>query len=364
MHACEVSGFGWSTRLQVVRSVCFAVRGNSKPKQNLVHVRFNMSLPSMQNYDPQGLTIHRKSPVKLMELVEFLNTHNIEEAYDFLRYDNSKELKHKHGEDYAAERAAFVQQFQWLLPPSSEYIRRIFNQLNTHYAEDWAFNNLNVNPVDLLIEANRLVLYKQGKATGLRSRNIAFGVRKNLDFLDPRRQFKWLRGIAPKFIAEAIMEWSRTIESVQPNFNTVLFLTMALIAIHPFPDGNGRVARIVFTWLTKRWGIEEQWLAEDRDGEFLRTGEGLHSTENYMGMFLLVLCGGFNRKEYGFHERHTSKDEEQAFLTIQSHFRAVVKGENSMFNEDNFRSLKAHLEDNNHFRLESPRFESLRTVIA
>jgi hypothetical protein len=313
----------------------------------------------MNNRNLQNLASENSSPQTLAELVEFLTAHNIYETYDFLQYDYGQECANELGQNYSAERAAFIKQFNWTFSPTSQIIRRVFNQINTYYAERWAYDNPNVDPFELLIEINRLALYRQGKTIGLRSRSMAFGVRKDLDVLDPRRQFKWLRGIAPEFIGEAITEWSRSIKEVRPNLDTALFLMMALIAIHPFSDGNGRVARVVFTWLTKRWGIQEQWLAEDQEGEFLRTGTGIHSTEHYMGMFMLAFCGGFNRKEYGFHEEYSDRDAEQAFLAAQSRLRAVVENDKRLMNDESFMALKAHLELNNHFKFSSPRFESL-----
>jgi len=304
------------------------------------------------------------SHLRLEELIGFLQTHTVGEAYDFLQYDYRKESERDHSPDHGAEREAFINRFDWSRFPNSRTIRRVFNQINTYYAEDWAGHNLNVSPFELLLETNLLALYRQGKSTGFRSRHIAFGVRKNLDFFDPRRQMKWLRGTAPKFIPEAINEWSRTVDLVAPHFDVALFLAMALTAIHPFTDGNGRIARITFSWLLKKWGIRVQWLAEDSDGEFLRTGTGMNSTEHFMGMFMLKLCGGFNRREYGFREEYSSSDDEQAFEAVRSYFRAVVENDTLLQNDEAFMALRTHLANNNHFRLNSPRFESLRNAFA
>lgn len=302
-------------------------------------------------------------PLNLESLVRYISNHSITDTYELLKYDYQNESRFEQGLEIDSARIAFLTRFLWRHEPSSKDIRRIFNQINTFYAEQWAMANLQTEPLTFVMECNRLILFRQGKRADIRARNISFGVRKNLDFLDPRRQFKLLRGIAPQFLAQAIREWSTAIGNAHRRSSVALLLAMALIAIHPFSDGNGRLARIAYTWILRRWDLQESWLAEDDEGEFLRTGVGILSTEHLMGMLMLDLCDRHNRIEYGFREVHSKANDEHAFLSLKKHLLNIHSNENSIMNSETFRSLWTHLQETGHFRLTSPRFESLKMLI-
>jgi hypothetical protein len=296
-------------------------------------------------------------------IVDFLRTHSIEETYNYLGYDYKMESEHEQKKEHEIERQAFINRLLWHSEPSHEMVRRVFNQINTFYADGWAMSHLRNDPIEFLLTSNRLVLYRQSKIPGFRTKNIAFGEQKNLDFLDLRRQFKMLRGIAPQLIPVALEDWSKTISQVTHEVDTALFLTMALITIHPFSDGNGRVARSIYTWLIKRWDLKERWLAEGEDGEVMRTGFGMDSTEHLMAAFMLEICQGYNRNKYGFRNTYTAKDEEQALISLQSQLQRIRNGNLMILKSETFKQLRDHLEEKGHMRLNSPRFEALRKIL-
>ena len=310
--------------------------------------------------------------VNLEALVEFLGNHTIEESYDFLQYDYKKEIEYEierereRDKERASDpsRDAFLKRLNWIGIPSHTLIRCVFNQINTFYAEKWSMEHLESNPKPLTFECNRLILYRQAKETGIRSKsNIQFGIHRNIEFPDPRRHFKRLRGMAPRLIERALEEWFNTIDSVPHEPKIAFILALAIIAIHPFSDGNGRFGRLVYSWLTKRWELSESWLSEDAQGEFLRVGHGMASTEHLMAEVMVELCGGYNRVKFGYREEQTEKDDEQFLLCLTSQLQSIRHEQPAILVGTSFENLWKHLLENGHFRPTSPRFESLKSII-
>jgi Fic family protein len=313
-----------------------------------------------------------KMSLNLEELVEFLGSHTIEEAYDFLQYDYKKEVEYEIETEKAGvrervsdpSRDAFLKRLNWIDDPSHTLIRCVFNQINTFYAEKSSMQHLEINPKPLTFECNRLILYRQAKETGIRSKsNIQFGVHKDAVFPDPRRHFKRLRGMAPRFIERALEEWFYTIDSVPPEPKIAFLLALAIIAIHPFSDGNGRFGRLIYSWLTKRWGLSESWLSEDPHGEFLRVGYGIASTEHLMGEAMVELCGGYNRVKFGYRDVQTEEDDEQFLFCLNSQLQSIRQEGPTILFSTSFENLWDHLLKNGHFRSTSPRFECLTSII-
>jgi len=297
--------------------------------------------------------------ISLSSLLHFIRDHNIEYVYSLLEYDYAAEVAHARGEGDQDSRARFLDRMSWVGEPSPVDIRRMFNQINTAFAEKWALDNSASQVLALLIELNRLILFRQGKELGLRRAEIEYGVRTDLDFFDPRRQFKRLRGITPSRISDALGLWADAVVGGPGGPDLVLALAFLFIAVHPFPDGNGRLARVMYRWLRVRWKLPAQWLAEDQAGEFLRTGMGLGSTEHLMASVILQACGGHNRVTYG--PRGEDADE-KAFDALKSSLQRIRSSE-SLVGSEPFVRLNLHLQSEGHFKVTSPRFESLRSLL-
>jgi Fic family protein len=312
--------------------------------------------------------------------MELLTHNTIEETYQFLDYDYEEELLYKRAAkeltvgqldlnrqmpEHGSRRQSFLGRFDWCGDklPSHEHILRLFNQVNTFYAERWAMSHLTAEPQSFLKECGRLILHRQGKQSGFRIKNISFGIRKDIDFLDPFRQFKILRGTAPSLINQVSTMWSDVAQTSRHDSDRALLLAMALIAIHPFPDGNGRLARITYTWFTRRWGLEECWLAEDSTGEFLRTGFGRHSTEYLMSALILELCGGYNRNDFGYGAVHSEREDQMAARVLESQLQGLLQNDPAIFRSESFTLLRDHLQKEGHFSARYPRFEALREII-
>jgi Fic family protein len=319
------------------------------------------------------------SRLTLDSFVEFLTHSTIEETYQFFDYDYEEEVLHERSAmgfrveqlhrqmpEYGSRRESFLNHFDWRddTPPSHQHILRLFNQVNTFYAEQWAMAHLTTDPEEFLKECGRLILYRQGKQSGFRIKNISFGIRQDIDFMDPFRQFKILRGIAPGFIDQVSNIWADAAKNSRHNFDCVLLLAMALIAVHPFPDGNGRLARITFSWFTRRWGLEECWLAEDSTGEFLRTGFSRTSTEHLMTGLILELCGGHNRNDFGYRAVRSEQEDEMAVRVLNSQLKSLLHNDSAILRSESFNLLRNHLLQEGHFTARYPRFEALRGVIS
>jgi hypothetical protein len=159
----------------------------------------------------------------------------------------------------------------------------------------------------------------------------------------------------------AVNDWIDSVGRTLQKHEAALYLAMAFIAIHPLVDGNGRFGRIAYTWLLRRWNLPVLWFAEAGDGEFFRVGFGIDSTEYLMGQFMLRLCAGYNRVKHGFAEDYPVAEENQALESLQEHLSGLTQEDT--FSEPAFRALLSHMQQNHHFRKESPRFECLKIIL-
>lgn len=316
----------------------------------------------------------------LDSFIDFLSKVNISTTYDLFNYDYAEEVTYqktlKGAElreanqdrivpDYESRRRSFLHLFSWHKDeqPSFEFVLRLFNQVNTYYAENWAMAHLAADPRTFIDECGRLILFKQGKETGFRANNILFGIRQDLDFMDPYRGFKFLRGIAPGQITRFINVWADVIKTARKGRDRALLFAMAIIAAHPLPDGNGRLARIAYSWLIRQWGFGECWLAEDSAGEFLRTGFRLDGTEHLMSALVIELCGGHNRNDFGFGAVRTGQEDELAAETLEEQLRVLGHDDSAIIRCEPFIRLRDHLFKEGHFTERYPRFEALRQVL-
>ncbi|MEO8381403.1 MAG: Fic family protein [Acidobacteriota bacterium] len=285
----------------------------------------------------------------------FIASHAIEETYEYLDHDYAAAAQGKEPP------ARFVRRLNWKAAPNTTEILRFFNQLNTWYAETWALSNVSTSPTAVLTECNRMLLYREEKRVGLRNREISFGSREFLDFMDPRRQFKRLVGTTPSLIAEALRAWSE-VAAAQRNDAALILLSAALLAIHPFSDANGRLARVMYSWMRKRVGLTELWLAEDDQGECLTTGAGVDSTEYLLGALQLRLARHHNAFPYGGGRALAREDGVNAHEAIVTELRAL-ESDHGILNSPEFVELYRHLHSHGHFQHHSPRFASLRDAL-
>jgi hypothetical protein len=305
--------------------------------------------------------VQQWKPWTLGTYVEFLNNKSIEEVYREFAYDYAKEIEFQKNGLYRDERAIFLARFEWRHEPGFEDVKRFFNQTNTFYAERWAISNAAISPLEFIHRVCQLILFGQGRSTEFRRNQMAYGSRVDLDVFDPRRKFNLLRGIAPSLLEVAVGSWVESVERALQTPEAALYLAMAFIAIHPFVDGNGRFARIAYTWLLRRWDLPKSWFAEAGDGEFFRVGFGIQSTEYLMGQFMLSLCGGYNRVKHGFGEEYPGAEEALALNSLQEHLVGLAR--EMAFSEPTFAALLSHMRQNHHFRKESPRFECLNILL-
>lgn len=298
-----------------------------------------------------------------LALVSYLSAHSIEQVYELFGYDYEQEAIFDRTRNSNFRRRQFLALLSWREAPTSELVQRFFNQVNTFYGEKWLLSNASEDPIPALIEINRLGLFRQGKHVGFRSKGIAFGVRLHLPFMDAFRQSKWLVGIDPEHIRDSTDAWARATNQCGRNLDMALALSMTLIAIHPFADGNGRAGRLLFTWLCKRWDLSLLWLDEGRDGELLRTGQGIQSTEYVMAMFMIRLANGHNVADPAGNSRRTSSEDEKAHAALCDELERMRDGTSTILSTEEFRNLKDHFWTDRHFRPTSPRFECLRGVL-
>lgn len=287
----------------------------------------------------------------------FIAARSIEETYEYL------------GHDYAAAAcgkeppASFLRRLNWKAAPSATEILRFFNQLNTWYAETWALRNVSISPLAVLIECNRLLLYREDKRVGLRDREISFGSREFLDFMDPRRRFKRLVGTTPSLVGDAVRVWSDCVTNVQHTGVAVILLCAALLTIHPFSDANGRLSRTIYSWMRKRFGLTERWIAENDQGECLTTGAGADSTEYLLGALQLRLAQHYNAFPYGGGGPLIRENGIKAHDALVMELREL-ENEHGILNSPELVELCRHLQSHGHVRSQSPRFACLQDILA
>lgn len=287
----------------------------------------------------------------------------IERLYGFLGYDYAGSAAFD-SDAHNQERERFARLLAWQTSPTGELIRRLFNQINTFYAERWMLQHLREEPLAVLLELNRLLLFRQGKHIGTRERRIDYGYRVHLDFMDPFRRLKWLTGASANDVRLLLQQWSDTAAACRPRRSCALALAMCLIAIHPFVDANGRLARLTYTWLCERWELRgENWMDEDGTGELLRTGHGIRGTEYLMAQFMIALADGANVIDPGSGGTRSAPDDARMADAIRRHLQSLRMDDEATVFRSPFTNLQAHLESEGHFRATSPRFECLRTLL-
>lgn len=312
----------------------------------------------MTAFRQTSIMTHDSEPIERLTisgLRVFIASHPIEKTYEYLDHDYAAATQGK------SAPARFLRCLNWKVAPSTTEVLRFFNQMNAWYAETWALSNVSISPTTVLTECNRLLLYREAKQVGLRNREISFGSREFLDFMDPRRQFKRLVGTTPSLITDALRVWS-DVAAVQRTGAAVILLSAALLAIHPFSDANGRLARVMYSWLRKRVGLTEQWLAEDDKGECLTTGAGMDSTEYLLGALQLRLASHHNAFPYGGGRTLAGEDGVKAHEAIVAELRAL-ESDHGILNSSEFVELCRHLHSHGHFQRHSPRFASLRDAL-
>jgi len=287
----------------------------------------------------------------------------LDELYAAFGYDYSRSVTFDDpGSDLDRDR--FVRSLAWRTPPTLEHVKRLFNQINSFYAERWLFAHSSSGAAVALAEVNRLLLFRQGKALGPRTRRIGYGYRLHLDFMDPRRRMKWLAGAGPSALERLLMAWSNAAERCNSIRANAIVLAMFLIAIHPYVDGNGRAARLMYSWLCERWGLRgKNWFEEGSDGELLRTGHGSNSTEYLMAQVMIAFGGGANVIDPGSGGRRTVADDAQLASRLADGMCSLASGDDSLLSEAAVVNLIAHLEAEGHLRDSSPRFESLHSLL-
>jgi Fic/DOC family protein len=304
-----------------------------------------------------------EATITLTSLLAQLRGYSIEQAYDWLGFDYGRLSSSDTNPQDVVARQRFLSKIAWRVSPSEEHIRRLFNQINTYYAERWCLDNAAADPAMLLLEINRIALYRHGKHLGLRSHGIEFGIRVHLDVLDPWRKWPWLRGGNSECLAEMIADWCKAVASAPPCVDNALALAMAIIAIHPFSDANGRTGRLVLSWLCRRWGVGDLWLDEARDGEVLRTGRGLNSTEYLMASFIIRLMGRHNIVAPGTARREQRELGPMMREAMRANLDLISQAQPGVIDSDEFLALKQHWEASGHLRTTSPRFECLGELI-
>ena len=108
----------------------------------------------------------------LASLTERLSACSIEDIYNWFGYDYSREILVDHQTAISdSDRARFITLFSWRSPPTTEILKRLFNQTSTFYAERFALDHSGIEPNTILTKSNQLCLFRHGKHTGLRSKH-------------------------------------------------------------------------------------------------------------------------------------------------------------------------------------------------
>jgi hypothetical protein len=164
-------------------------------------------------------------------------------------------------------------------------------------------------------------------------------------------------------LGEITHRWALTLDRCPRTSDAALLLAMALVAIHPFSDANGRAGRFTYTWLRERWGLGLQWLGEGADGELLRTGIGISSTEYLMATFMITLMEGHNVVAPGSSGHDDATVDVMMKEALERSLDDIASQHPNILNAESFKSLRNHLAADNHIVDMSPRFESLKSLI-
>jgi hypothetical protein len=281
---------------------------------------------------------------KLRELAEKLDIANL---YSEIDYSYACEREFQQAGNGGNRRIRFLKEFD-IQPEATDLILRTFNQVNYFYAQRQIEVARFASPLDFLISSNRVFLYKQDKPLGLRTKEIQYGARRDVDFLDIRGRYKALLGMPNDLINESLDIWSSAIDRGQHNISVALMLMLGLIAIHPFSDANGRAARLTFFWLMHRWGIPPMFIKEGQDGEFLRTGFGLESTEHLMKEAIGYLCQNHNVIRPGDYERHTAESGREMLAAFASSMFGIASCSDESLGKSALHNLLKHYDKYGH----------------